>query len=98
VTEIETNDDFRLRNQTSPDNTNMLKNLLCKIYNEGKSKLRFIRYDIQSLSKQGTMKKIILQEKMCLQNFAIVSKININKNDKVKVKELFEYLFCFSEF
>ena len=76
----------------------MLKNLLCKISNEGKSKLRFIRYDIQSLSKQGTMKRIILQEKMCLQNFAIVSKININNNDKEKGKELFEYSFYFSEF
>ena len=35
----------------SPTNANMLKNLLCKISNEGNSKLRFIPYGIQSLSK-----------------------------------------------
>ena len=32
--------------RTSPDNANMLKNLLCKISNEGNSKLRFIPYGI----------------------------------------------------
>ena len=30
----------------SPNNTNILNNLLCKISNEGNSKLRFIPYEI----------------------------------------------------
>ena len=37
--------------RTSPTSANMLKNLLCKIFNEGNSKLRCIPYGIQSLSK-----------------------------------------------
>ena len=36
----------------SPNNANMLKNLLCKISNECNSNLRFIPYGIQSLLKR----------------------------------------------
>ena len=39
---------FAYEVHTSPTNTNMLENLLCKIPNEGNSKLRFIPYGIQS--------------------------------------------------
>ena len=63
---------FAYEIRTSPNNANMLKNLLCKISNEGNSKLRFISYGIQSLSKEGTMRNIILQHNMFLQNMAIV--------------------------
>ena len=35
---------FAYEIRTSLDNANMLKNLLCKISNEGNSKLRFIPY------------------------------------------------------
>ena len=42
------------------------------------------------------MKHTILQHKIVLQNMAIVPIININKNDKEKVKELFESLPYFS--
>ena len=68
--------------RTSLDNANMLKNLLCKIPHEGNSKLRFIPYDIQSLSKQGTMRNIILQRIILLQNIAIVPLINIDISEK----------------
>ena len=51
---------FAYETRTSPNNANMLKNLLCKMFNEGNSKLQFIPYVIQSLSKQGTMHNTIL--------------------------------------
>ena len=37
---------FTYEIRTSPDNANILKNLLCKMSNEGNSKLRFIPYGI----------------------------------------------------
>ena len=48
---------FAYEIRTSPSNANMLKNLLCKISNEGNSNLILIPYGIQSLSKEGTIKK-----------------------------------------
>ena len=77
----------------SPNNTNMLKNLLCKISNEGNSNLRFIPYGIQSLSKEGTMKNIILQHNMFLKNMAIVPIINIKDNDNDKIKNYSNLFF-----
>ena len=53
---------FAYEIQTSLDNANMLKNLLSKIYHEGNVKLRSIPNGMQSSSKQGTMKNIILQQ------------------------------------
>ena len=82
----------------SPNNTKLLKNLLCNFLNEGDSNLRFVPYGIQSLSKQGTMKNIIFQHNMFLQNTTIVPIININENDKEYVKKLFESSLYFSGF
>ena len=76
----------------------MLKNLLCKRSNEGNSKLRFIPYGIQSLSKQGTMRNIILQHNIFLQNMAIVPIVNISNNEKENVKKLFESSLYFLGF
>ena len=76
----------------------MLKNLLYKISNEGNSKLQFIPYGIQSLSKQGTMRNIILQHNIFLQNMAIVPIVNISNNEKDNVKKLFESSLYFSGF
>ena len=89
---------FAYEIRTSPKNANMLKNLLCKISNEGNTKLRFIPYGIQSLSKQGTMRNIILQHNLFLQNMAIVPIVNISKEEKENVKELFESSLYFSGF
>ena len=89
---------FAYEIRTSPKNANMLKNLLCKISNEGNSKLRFIPYGIQSLSKQGTMRNIILQHNLFLQNMAIVPIINISNIKKDKVKKLFKSSLYFSGF
>ena len=50
---------FVYKIRTSPDNPNILKNLLCKISNESSSKLRFTPYDIQPLPKKVTMENII---------------------------------------
>ena len=76
----------------------MLTHLLCKISNEGPSKLRFIPYDIQSLSKQGTMRNIILQHNIFLQNMVIVPIVNISNTEKENVKKLFESSLYFSGF
>ena len=89
---------FAYEIRTSPTNSNMLKNLLCKISNEGNSKLRFIPYGIQLLSKQGTMRNIILQHNIFLQNMAIVPIVNISNNEKENVKKLFESSLYFSGF
>ena len=78
---------FAYEIRTSPTNANILKNLLCKISNEGNSKLRFIPYDIQSLSKQGTIRNIILQHNIFLQNMAILPIVNISNNEKDNVKK-----------
>ena len=74
----------------------MIKKLLCKISNEGNSKLRFVLYVIQSLPKQGTMRNIILQHNIFLQNIAIVPIVNISNNEKENVKKLFESSLYFS--
>ena len=50
--------------------------------NEGNSNLSFIPYGIQSLTKQGTMKNIILQHNMFLRKMEIVPIINLKDNDK----------------
>ena len=89
---------FTYEIRTSPDNANMLKNLLCKISNEGNSKLRFIPYVIQSLSKQRIMRNIIIQHNLFLQNMAIVPIINISNDEKDNVKKLFESSLYFSGF
>ena len=83
---------------TSPNNANMLKNLLRMISNEVNSKFRFILYGIQSLSKQGTMRNIILRYNIFLQNMAIVPIVNISNNEKENVKKLFESSLNFSGF
>ena len=79
-------------------NVNMLKNILYKISNEGNSKLRFIPYGIQSLSKQGIMRNIILQHNLFLQNMAIVPIVDIYHTEKDNVKKLFESSLYFSGF
>ena len=89
---------FAYEIRTSPTNANMLNNLLCKISNEGNSKLWFIPYDIQSLSKQGTIRNIILQHNIFLQNMAIVPIVNISNNEKDNVKKLFESSLYLSVF
>ena len=89
---------FAYEIRTSPTNKNILKNLLCKIFNEDESKLRFISYKIQSLSKQGTMKNIILQHNIFLQNMVIVPIININEKHKEQVKKILESSSYFSRF
>ena len=76
----------------------MLKNLLYKISNEWNSKLRFIPYEIQSLSQQGTVRNIILQHNIFIQNMAIVPIVNISNTEKENVKKLFESLLYFSGF
>ena len=43
-----------------------LKNLLCKISNEGNTNLRLIQYRIHAVSKAGTMRNIILQHNIFL--------------------------------
>ena len=82
--------------RTSPTNANMLKNLLCKVSNEGNSKLRFIPYGIQSLSKQGTMRNINLHHNIFLQNMAIVPIVNTSNTEKENIKKLFESSLYFS--
>ena len=76
----------------------MLTNLLCKISNERNSKLRFIPYGIQSLSKQRTMHNIILQHNIFLQNMAIVPIVNVSNTEKENIKKLFESSLYFSGF
>ena len=66
---------FAYEIRTSPTNANMLKNLLYKISNE-------VPYGTQSLSKQETMRNIILQHNIFLQNMAIVPIVNISNNEK----------------
>ena len=89
---------FTYEIRTSPNNANMLKNILCKISNESNSNLRFIPYGIQSLSKEGKMKNIILQHNMFLQKMVIVPIINIKDSEKEQIKKLFESSLCFSGF
>ena len=60
-----------------------------------KSNLRFIPYGIYSLSKEGTMKNIILQHNMFLKNMTIVPIINIKDNEKAKIKNYSNPLFIF---
>ena len=87
---------FAYEIRISPTNANMLKNLLCKISNEGNSKLRFIPYGIQLLSKQGTIHNIILQHNIFLHIMAIVPIVNISIKEKENMKKLFESSLYFS--
>ena len=89
---------FAYEIRISPDNANMLKNLLCNISNEGNSNLRFIPYGMQSISKQGTMRNIILHHNIFLQNMTIVHIVNISNNEKDNVQKLFESSLYFSRF
>ena len=89
---------FAYEIRTSPHNANILKNILCKISNEGNSKLGCIQYGIIFLSKQGIMRNIILQHNIFLQNMAIVPIVNISNNEKVNVNKLFESSLYFSGF
>ena len=77
---------IRLRNSYIPRQRKYAKNILCKISNEGNSILRFIPYGKKSLSKQGTMRNIILQHNLFLQNMAIIPIINISTDEKEQVK------------
>ena len=76
----------------------MLNNLLCKISNEGNSKLIFIPCGIQSFSIQGRMRNIILQHNIFLQDMAIVPMVNISNNEKDNERKLFESSLYFSRF
>ena len=88
---------FAYEIRTSLDNTNMLKNLLSKIYHEGNVKLRSIPYGMQSLSKQGTMKNIILQQNMFFTEYAIIPTININNSEIENIKKTLRiFLILFS--
>ena len=101
VSEINENErvtTFAYEIRTSPTNANMLKDLLFKISNEGNLKLRCIPYGIQSLSRQGTMRNIILQHNIFLQNMAIVPIVNIYNNEKENIKKLFKSSLYFSGF
>ena len=57
-----------------------------------------IVYGIQSLSKQETMRNIILQHNIFLQNIAIVPIVNISNTEKENVKKLFKSSLYFSGF
>ena len=72
--------------RTSPKNTEMLKNLLCKISNEENTNLKFILYGIHTVFKTEAMCNIILQHNIILKNIAIVSIVNIQDKDVEKVK------------
>ena len=55
-------------------------------------------YGIQSLSKQGTMRNIILQHNIFIQHMAIVPIVNISNTEKENEKKLFESSLYFSGF
>ena len=66
----------------------MLKSLLCITSNEGNTNLIFIPYGINTVSKAGTMRNIILQHNAFFKNMAIVPFVNIKDKDAEKVKTI----------
>ena len=80
---------------TSPNNANMSNNLLCKISNEDNSKLRFIPYSIQSLSKEGTIKTLFFNT-ICFykiwKSYQSLISIEVRKKGKVNCSNL-HYIF-----
>ena len=70
-------------------NAEILKNLLCITSNEGNTNLIFIPYGINTVSKAGTMRNIILQHNAFFKNMAIVPFVNIEDKDAEKVKNIY---------
>ena len=58
--------------RTSPDNSAMLKNLLCQISSENILDLKFIPYGLDKQTNQRTLREIILQQNIFLEEMAIV--------------------------
>ena len=79
----------------SPKNAEMLKNLFCKISNEGNTNLKFIPYGIHVVSKAGTMINIILQQHIFPINMENVPIVNIQDKDVEKINKIIDNFLYF---
>ena len=91
--EIITTHAYKVR--MSPKSAEMIKNLIYKISNEGNTNVRFISNVIYAVSKEETMRNIILQHNISLKNMVIVPIVNIKDKDEDKVKKMLVILFIY---
>ena len=76
---------FAYEIRTSPENSTMLKNLLCKISSENILDLKFIPYGLDKQTNQRTLREIILQQNIFLEEMAIVPITGLEEKDKQEV-------------
>ena len=63
---------FEYKIRTPPVNSTMLKNLLCQISSENILDLKFIPYGLVKQTNKNTLREIILQQNIFLNEMAIV--------------------------
>ena len=76
---------FEYKIRTSPVNSKMLKNLLCKISSENILGLKFIPYCLDKQTNQRTLREIIFQQNIFLNEMAIVPITGLEKKVKQEV-------------
>ena len=67
--------------KTSPKTSTMLKNLLCKISNDHTNDIKFIPYSLNTITKQKTMREIVIQQNLFSNKAKIVSVFGIMEPD-----------------
>ena len=73
---------FEYKIRTSPVNSKMLKNLLCKISSENILGLKFIPYCLDKQTNQRTLREIMFQQNIFLNEMAIVLITGLEEKDK----------------
>ena len=77
---------FAYEIRTFPENSTMLKNLLCQISSENILDLKFIPYGLDKQTNQRTLREIILQQNIFLEEMAIVPITGLEEEDKQESK------------
>ena len=79
---------FTYEIRTSPKNSTMLKNLLCKMSEENVNDIKFISYGLDSMTKNNTMREIIIQQNSYLDTVKIIPVFEIMEKDKEQEREI----------
>ena len=74
--------------RTSPENSVMLKNLLCQVSSAKVPDLKFVPYGLDRQKNERTIRDIIIQQNIYLAEMVIVPVTSITKNDKEEVETI----------
>ena len=82
---------FAYEIRTSPDNSTMLKNVLCKLSEANFNDIKCIHYGLDNMTQNNTMREITIQQNTFLDTVKIVPVFEITDNEKEQVQDILRH-------